>query len=213
MGDCQCIYVLTDSPDIEALAQSYNCKIYPLDESLVQPNIPSFKAIKAAYEYLVRVDKVPEHILILRATTPFRSPADISAAIDVYLKAFERGEADSLTSVTKKVAAHPARLKTITRDGYLRDHLPKEYLGDLAEENYPLPRQWFPDVYVRNGAIYIAHGSLIQQGKLWGPRQLAYAMPEERSLNINTEFEFKIAELLTQTPIELSKDALHTPDL
>ncbi len=189
-------YVLTDSPEIAERARQHSCYTFTLSDTLVQPNIPSFKAIKAAYEHLLRNGLDPDHVLVLRPTTPFRTGEDITDAIEYYRSAREEGRADCLTSVTKKIAAHPARLKKVTEDGLLRDHLPAEHLGDLKEEYYPLPRQWYDDVYVRNGAIYIVHSSLLQESRLWNDRQLAFVMPEERSLNINTEFQFRVADLL-----------------
>jgi len=55
-------------------------------------------------------------------------------------------------------------------------------------------------LYVRNGAIYVSQPSLIEGGRMWGDYCFAYIMPEERSMNINTEFEFRLAELwLAQT--------------
>lgn len=51
-------------------------------------------------------------------------------------------------------------------------------------------------MYLRNGAVYVARPSVIDKGGLWGEHCLAYLMPEERSLNINTEHQLRVAELL-----------------
>lgn len=66
-----------------------------------------------------------------------------------------------------------------------------------AAGNYPQRRQSFEPLYLRNGATYASRASVIEGGSLWGPDCLAYLMPEERSININTEFQFSAAKLLT----------------
>lgn len=78
-----------------------------------------------------------------------------------------------------------------------------------AEGPYPRQRQEFEPLYLRNGAIYAARSSVIANGRLWGARCLAYLMPEERSLNINTAFQFRIAELFIMSGAGYTHDASH----
>jgi CMP-N-acetylneuraminic acid synthetase len=84
---------------------------------------------------------------------------------------------------------HPLRLKRIDADGWVNDAFD-------AEGMYPKRRQELELLYVRNGGIYLAKVEVIDAGGLWGSKCLAYVMSEERSVNINTDFDLRIAELL-----------------
>jgi hypothetical protein len=83
----------------------------------------------------------------------------------------------------------PIRLKRVLPDGRLVD-------GFEPEGLFPRCRQELEALYLRNGAIYAARPHVIDAGGLWGHYCLAYVMPEERSININTEFQLRVAELL-----------------
>jgi CMP-N,N'-diacetyllegionaminic acid synthase len=56
-----------------------------------------------------------------------------------------------------------------------------------------------PKAYVRNGTIYALKRDAVmgEHGKLFGHEfSLGYEMPAERSVNIDTELDWKLAELL-----------------
>ena len=54
-------------------------------------------------------------------------------------------------------------------------------------------------VYLQNGAIYAARIDYIKNyGKLYGNDSFLYLMPSERSIDIDTEIDWKIAEMLME---------------
>ncbi|MBL8798036.1 MAG: hypothetical protein JNM56_29330 [Planctomycetia bacterium] len=94
-------------------------------------------------------------------------------------------------SVEAAVGIHPVRLKRILVDGALKDAFE-------AEGHSPRRRQDLEPLFRRNGAIYVARAAVTERQGLWGDDCLAYVMPEERSININTEFQFRVAEWAIQ---------------
>ena len=60
------------------------------------------------------------------------------------------------------------------------------------------PRQSFPEYYRINGAIYIADvNSLLSHGTLVYDKDcFAFIMPRERSIDIDEELDFVIAEVI-----------------
>ena len=60
------------------------------------------------------------------------------------------------------------------------------------------PRQNLPPVFIRNGAIYASKRNIIINKMIVGHSCLAYEMPYERSVNIDTEIDFNLAELMMQ---------------
>ena len=53
-------------------------------------------------------------------------------------------------------------------------------------------------VYVRNGAVYASKIELIQKKQLLNENCAAFIMPDERSLDINTEMDLQFAQFLMQ---------------
>ncbi len=79
----------------------------------------------------------------------------------------------------------PCWLNTLPKNGSMKEFLKLELNR---------PRQEF---FRLNGAIYIAYRDyLISQKGFFGPKTFAYVMPQERSVDIDTEFDFKIAEFI-----------------
>ena len=121
-------------------------------------------------------------ILLLQPTTPFRTAEDIKAAIELA----EAGDCDSVISVVQVGDHHPARMYRIT-DGYMDALMPEESNRR---------RQDLSPLYLRNGAIYLTKRDVIMGGRMWGDRVKPYVMPEERSINIDTMIDWKLAEAM-----------------
>ena len=72
---------------------------------------------------------------------------------------------------------------------------------DLSMENFfdenivNTPRQELPIYYRLNGAIYLLKKNELYKKKMFTEKCYAYIMPNERSVDIDTELDFAIAEL------------------
>jgi len=126
-------------------------------------------------------------VMILQPTSPFRNVEDIDRCLEL----FAHTKPDSVVSVTEVGDHHPARMKSI-EDGFLID-------PPFAEDVEGQPRQTLPKLYLRNGAIYLTATQVLLNGSIKGLRSLAYVMPEERSLNIDNEFDLRIADSVART--------------
>jgi CMP-N-acetylneuraminic acid synthetase len=121
-------------------------------------------------------------VMVLQPTSPLRTASDIDAC----LKMLSESSADSVISVVNVGGHHPARMKFI-ESGFLID-------PPFAEEYQP--RQNLRSVFIRNGAIYLTRVSVLRSRSFEGKNCLAYEMPSERSVNIDTFTDLKIAEFL-----------------
>jgi len=180
------VFVSTEDEEIARYAQSLGVSVLQHPSVLSTDDSPTFPVIKWDLGELRRLGIEPAYCAVLRATTPLRSSDDINASIDLLT---QHRSADSVVSVCEAVGVHPVRLKRIVEDGMLKDAFENE-------GSYPRRRQEFERLYMRNGGIYLCEASVIDAGGLWGSHCLAYVMPQERSLNINTDFELQLAELL-----------------
>lgn len=118
---------------------------------------------------------------------------NVDAAIKLYLTS---EGIDSVASVVQAIGVNPMKLKNVLPDGYLMDALE-------SEGGFPKRRQDGGDFYVRNEALYVTRPDVIQSGSLWGRKCIANLMPEDRSININTIFQFKVADLIMRDRIRL----------
>lgn len=117
----------------------------------------------------------------LQPTSPFRTSEDIDNAIEL----FNKNNVDSVISFTKE--SHPVEWnRIINSDG--------TFSSFLTDKIYN--RQMYKTVYRFNGAVYVYNANLIKQNLMYTKNSLAYVMPHERSLDIDTEDDFLYAEFL-----------------
>ncbi|RYD81273.1 MAG: acylneuraminate cytidylyltransferase family protein, partial [Sphingomonadales bacterium] len=131
------------------------------------------------------IGMLPQHdaVLLLQPTSPLRSTADIDAVLAM---AAETG-APAVVSVCEP-EDHPNWMYRI--DG-------KGRLDPLMAAPAVARRQDLPPVYSLNGAIYFAKTGWLQQHRSFvGPETLGYAMPGDRSVDIDGPLDWKLAELL-----------------
>ena len=123
--------------------------------------------------------------MMLQPTTPFRTKEDIEQSIQII------GDASSVISVVAVDGAHPARMKYI-EEGLLID-------PPFAERIENMPRQELRRVFIRNGAIYLTKVPYLREKTFKGPKSMALIMPPERSVNIDSEFDLRVARAIFAT--------------
>lgn len=135
-------------------------------------------------------DKNYDAVMLLQPTTPFRSTDDINNAIKLLS---QHKDADSIISVVDVEGHHPARMKYI-KDGILID---PPFCEKVENQN----RQELDKMYIRNGAVYLTKSNVILNRSYKGSKCLALLMPNSRSINIDTENDFKLAEWIFENEI------------
>lgn len=186
------VIVSTEDYRIAEVARTFGAEVpfmRPLE--LSQDNSPGIDAVLHAIHWLAdHEDYRPEYVMLLQPTSPLLSPEDIQKAIQI----IQDKQADSVVSVTT-AHQHPYWMKTISQDGRLVDFL-------SMERSY-VRRQDLPTAYALNGAIYIARrGVLLERSSFYGDNTLAYVMPPERSLDIDTPWDFHLAELILKDNLQ-----------
>lgn len=137
----------------------------------------------------------PDYVLLLQPTSPFRTVQDIDGVIRM---AMNNPEADALIGVCE-ADNHPFLIKKLDSQGRLEDYIQ----SDLAY----LRRQDLPPAYVINGAIYLNKpASLRGERKMVPPGSLAYIMPKEHSLDVDTSWDFHVAELIMNDRMKNEND-------
>lgn len=183
------IYVSTDSEEIAEVARKYKAKAVLHPAELSTDTAPTFGVVQYINQLFQSTETPPDIVVTMRATSPLCLSTDIDEAIKLL---FRRSDATSVISVTKS-PVHPFRTLLLNRFGEI-EHFDKR----TTEKDFPQQRQTFSDVYVRNGAIYATRSRVIEEGSLWGKHSLPFIMPKERSVNINDEVDFLLAETLME---------------
>lgn len=183
------ILLSTDDPAIAAAGQALGAEVPLLRPAgLATDTAPVFDAIEHLLAHLTAQGETePDYILLLQPTSPLRTAGDIEAAFDRLLSA----RADALISVSP-AQDHPLLCKQMDAAGRLTPYF-----------DTPLQaarRQDLPPAYVPNGAIYLIKTRLLLSARAWcPPGTMAYVMPPDRSIDLDTPEDFERAEWLLQS--------------
>ncbi|MCO6451620.1 MAG: acylneuraminate cytidylyltransferase family protein [Caldilineales bacterium] len=181
------ILISTDDPEIAEIGRGFGAEIPFLRPGhLALDNTPDLPVYLHTLSWLSEhLDYHPDHVVWLRPTSPLRTSQDVDAAIEILIAA----EADCIRSVNL-AHAHPYWMKQFDNERLI------PFLPGYDETSYPR-RQLLPAVYHLNGAVDVIRcTSVLPDGPLFTPNMLGYVMPVERSLDIDTELDFIIAEAL-----------------
>ena len=165
------IILSTDSEVIAQVGKEQGVDVpFLRPKEIARDETPGIDPIVHAVEWVRNHENLqPEYVIVLQPTSPFRTPSDIQAALQLAIE----NHADSVVSVAP-VAMHPFWMKTMLSDGVLVN-----LMQDMQEH---IRRQDLPLVYGLNGAIFIVRTEiLLRERTLFPGRTYGYVMPPERS--------------------------------
>ena len=192
------IIVSTDDQEIAQVAEQYGTEVpFLRPEELAGDRIPMVPVLQHAVRCIEQQDGIRlDWIMLLQPTVPFRSPVDIQTALELG----RQGGCDSVISVVQVFATHPILMKRIEND-YLLPYCIEEKEGTRRQD-------YQPPAYMRNGAIYLTRRDILMEtGSIWGQAIRPYLMPPERSVNIDSELDLMLVELLLREKPEKSEVA------
>lgn len=138
-----------------------------------------------------------DFIVELQPTSPFRLACDIDASIELC----EGSSSLACVSVTE-LDKTPAWTFWVDKDGSMKSLLP---MDDVLKNQDELPC-----AYTLNGAVFVARTSWVRTEPHFAADQMiAYKMPRERSIDIDTEIDFLMAELLARRVAERAQEMDH----
>ncbi len=177
------LFVSTEDDDIEEVSRRYGADIIKRPSELAEDDSPTIDVILNCLEYFHKNKIKVDVILLLQATSPLRTSQDIDQAIEQFVN----GEGDSLISVCE--LSHSPYWSLKLEDGYLEPNFGRDYLN--------MRRQDLPLLYAPNGSLFIATPDYLLKNKtFYSEKTLPYLMPAERSIDIDNDLDFKLAELI-----------------
>jgi CMP-N,N'-diacetyllegionaminic acid synthase len=160
--------------------------------------VPSMRPVEFAQDHsrtidlvediIMRLEKVNnetyDYICLLQPTSPLRIAKDIQECIEIIK---EQGNG-SVVSLAKIDEPHPYKMKIIEGG---------EVKPLIQGANSSIPRQELPEVFELNGAIYLTETiGLMKNRTFFCEPCVPFIMPMERSVNINNQFDLRLAEYL-----------------
>lgn len=180
------VMVSTNSEEYAKIARTYGAEVpFLRSEKTSSDSASSWDAV---LEVLNRYEEMTEPFdtfCLLQPTSPLRTSDDIKAAY----RLMEEKSAFSVQSVVE--LNHP-----LSWCGVLGEN---DSLDGFNSRKDDQQRQIQKKYYRPNGAIYIAAIPEFRKDQfLYREGAYAYIMPKERSVDIDTEFDFMFAEFLLQ---------------
>ena len=175
------VILSSEDSEIIRVAEEWGCEVpFVRPIELAQDDTPGIEPVIHAIQSLQDYD----YVVLLQPTSPLRTYTDIDACLELCIKS----QSSSCVSVTEPDKS-PYWMFKLTSDKKLR---PLIESGELA-----CRRQDLQKVYAVNGAVYVSDCTyLLKEKSLIGNDTIAYEMPRERSLDIDTEFDLKICEII-----------------
>ncbi|EGF29402.1 acylneuraminate cytidylyltransferase family protein [Rhodopirellula baltica] len=181
------VIVSTDCNEIADLAIRYGAEVpFIRPERLATDSTPGIDVVLHALDELP--DEV-EQVILLQPTSPLRLSQDIDDAINL----LDTSDATTCISVSK-ASKHPNWMRRLSSDGVL---IPYENASSAAN------RQELDPLFVLNGAIYIADTKALRSDQSFhASGTLGFIMPDERSWDIDSGMDLRIAEVLLQRQLD-----------
>jgi CMP-N-acetylneuraminic acid synthetase len=179
------IIVSTDDKEIADISKRYGAEVpFMRPPELAGDHVATVDVLLHAISWIEENEKYSfDIVVLLHATTPLRTVNDIDSCIEMLI-----GEkADNVFSVTDAHRNPYFNMVEIGSNGIVT--LVKK--GDFTT------RQSAPKVYDMNASIYVWWKDVLKNGKkIFLEKSHIYVMPKERSIDIDDDIDFRIAELL-----------------
>lgn len=181
------ICVTTDDDKIISVVEQYGLKVpFKRPAELSTDTATSNDVLVHALKYYEEQGRTIDLVILLQPTSPFRKMEFLKEAVDLYDRTI-----DMVVSVNE-VSANPYYNCFEENSNGL--------LSISKSIGHPITRrQDAPKVWEYNGSIYVINpDSLKEKGMQHFTRIKKYPMSDNYSVDIDTPFDWKIAELLLQ---------------
>ena len=182
------IWVSSDSDEILEVGIKEKVDTIKRPEELSGDEVLSVDSLHWAVDNIEKqTEATYDYVVELPVVCPLRNETHIREAVEKLITT----DADSVISVTQMTDKHPVRMKRITDDDLIEDFCSEYPEGDAGR------RQDLEPCYIRNGGIYsMKRDTLMKEKTRHGKISRPYVMEDKYSINIDSEMDLKIAEVM-----------------
>lgn len=181
------VVVSTDDEEIAAAAREWGAEVpFMRPADLAEDDSPEWLAWCHAIDWLEQEQERKTGVFVCVPTTsPLRSPEDIDACVE----RFKQGDVDVVLTLTPAARNPYFNMVTLNDEG----------LASLViqRQRQVATRQKAPEIYDITTVCYAANPDFIRNSTgLFDGRTGAVNVPQERALDIDTEWDLKIAKAI-----------------
>ena len=179
------VILSTDDPEIAEI-----CRGTGIEVPFMRPSELAQDNSLAIDNYIYTMDRLidefnyeGDEFVVLLPTVPFRTSADIDASVDLFYKK------NATTVISSTELPHPVNwVFYIDDEGRMKKN-------DSADESKKLlNRQSLEVAHIPNGGVYVfKHTALKNKKSYYSGDTYTHKMPAERSIDIDTEYDFLLA--------------------
>lgn len=190
------LIVSTDSPEYAAIAKAHGAEApFLRPAELASDTASDIDYLTHAVRWLEENERwKPDIILRLPPTTPLCSTESINACVELLLADPEATSSRTIAHAPK----HPYKLWRVDGETII-PFIPKELTGFQEPSN--MPRQAFPPAYAHIDTIAVRYDTLIKDRLLTGERVRFHTLDKKEAIDIDSEIDFMVAELLLKKRI------------
>ncbi len=178
------IFLSTNDLKIKEIAENFGYEVpFLRPESLSTDESSTIDVVRHVINEFSLKNCYFEKIILLQPTTPFRNLTHFIEMMNLF-----DNDTDMVVSVLKSKQNPYFNLFEENNDGYL----------ELSKKSNFIRRQDCPNVFQYNGSIYIINAKSLNEYKEFSnfSKIKKYEMPDEYSIDIDTEIDFKLAEYI-----------------
>lgn len=190
------IIVSTDSHEIASIALANGAEVpFMRPVELALDDTPEWLAWQHAIRMVEREEgRLPDAIVSLPTTAPLRDPLDIEKCLDE----FSKGGADAVITVSEAYRNPWFNMVKTNQDGTVG-------LVNQPDKQEVFRRQDAPTVYDMATVAYVADPKFIlSKTSLFSGKLRAVEVPRERSIDLDSLYDFELAEFLMKRRMEKS---------
>ena len=179
------VFVSTDSKEYAAISKKHGAEVpFLRSEETSSDKASSWDVVKEVLCNYNKLGKTFDSFMLLQPTSPLRTKTDIKNAF----KLMEEKKANSVVSVCE-VDHNP--------NSFLKLNASLNMSAVLKKRDNNIRRQDAEKYYRFNGAIYLAKTEYFLKYKnVYDSKCYAYIMDKKKSIDIDDEIDFKLAEVL-----------------
>jgi N-acylneuraminate cytidylyltransferase/CMP-N,N'-diacetyllegionaminic acid synthase len=179
------VIVSTDDEEIASVGKKYGATVpFIRPNELATDAASTMDVVFHAINFYKQQHVFFDLVVVLQPTSPLRTSSDIDLAISL----MKEKNVAAVVSVCES-EHHPLWTNILPADGSMKNFIREEVKGKN--------RQQLPVNFRLNGALYISKSEALEIYKGFiHEKTIAYIMPTDRSVDIDHEIDFKLAELL-----------------
>jgi len=180
------VVVSTDDSEIATISKKHGAEVpFYRPKILSNDTASSVDVVTHTIDMLVSAGETFDIVILLQPTSPLRTAEHINQALDQYVEQ----KANGIVSVCETEHS-PIWCNTLPADNSLASFLPDKYKNVRSQD--------LPTYFRLNGAIYISSipSLKVTNSFIQGDKVFAYKMSRNASVDIDSEIDFKFAEIL-----------------